>query len=474
MPSRFYANVNCPSCGTRFQTPVEQILDVRVDPEVKSRVMSGMVNMSSCPACGMAGPLNLPFIYHDPEKEIALLYLPMGLGGSEVERQKSAGVLTRQLMDSLPMEERKGYLLQPETFISMETLVKRVLELEGVTDEDMARSQQQRAFLNEFVSASEDEWDHMLAENAALIDEAFFSMLQYTLQLFAMSGQEGADFQTFRDVYEYFVEKSEIGQLLKKRSEAISGFAENPSRESFLQALIDAPDDETIYVLVQSGISLMDYAFFQRLVKRMEGVGPDEKERLAELRRQILSIREEITQQGQEMIMTRAALLEKLLNTEDPLKMARSHLSELDDTFSFVLRTELEEAQRQGNQKSLESLQRIAGVINRIMEENMPPEVVLARRLLVTTSEEQARQLLEQNQALLRAPFFQMLEGLEENSRQEGNAETADQLAKIRALAMRYAPAEERQSQLSPERPAPQPPASAESQTPSGLIIAKH
>ena len=37
---QYYAAVNCPACGARFQTPVEQILDVRVDPQAKSRIRS--------------------------------------------------------------------------------------------------------------------------------------------------------------------------------------------------------------------------------------------------------------------------------------------------------------------------------------------------------------------------------------------------------------------------------------------------
>ena len=122
MPPRYLATVTCPSCGTRFQTPVQQVLDVRVDADAASRVLSGGVNVAVCPSCGTGGALNLPFIYHDPEKEIALLYLPVESGPGMVERQKVAGRLTRQLMDAMAPEERKGYLLQPETFISMEII----------------------------------------------------------------------------------------------------------------------------------------------------------------------------------------------------------------------------------------------------------------------------------------------------------------------------------------------------------------
>ncbi len=476
MPPRYYAAVTCPACGSRFQTPVEQILDVRVDPEVKGRVMGGMVNMSVCPSCGMGGPLNLPFIYHDPEKDVALLYLPMGIGNSEVERQKAAGTLTRQLMNAMPMEERKGYLLQPETFINIETLVKRVLELEGVTDDDLDHSRRQRELLTQLITAPADQREALLADNVALMDEAFFSLMQYTLQMAAMGGPESADFKQFRDVYEYVVEHTETGQLLQKRTEVIGAFAENPSRESLLQALVDAPDDTTVTALVQSGLNFMDYAFFQRIVRRIDAAEtPEEKERLSALRRLILDIREELSQASQAVMGERAELLQKMLGTDNPLVMARSHLSELDDTFAYVLRTELEEARQQGNQQMLDALQKIARVLSQVMEENMPPEVVLARRLLMSPSEEQTRQLLEQNKGLLGAGFFQLLDNLEASTQQEGNADAAAQLAQIRQIALQYASQEAAPpAPTSTPQPRPQPPASSETQTPSGLIIAKH
>ena len=167
------------------------------------------------PACGNGGALNIPFIYHDPEKEVALLFLPIGVGHGEVERQKLAGQLTRQLMDAIPQEERRGYLFQPETFITMENIVKRVLELEGVTDEDMERSQKQREFLDKFLSALEEEWPTLIEENEALLDENFFGLLQYTMQVIAMSGAGGDDFSKVEKGYAYLVENTAIGQLLQ-------------------------------------------------------------------------------------------------------------------------------------------------------------------------------------------------------------------------------------------------------------------
>ncbi len=470
MPQRYYATVACPSCGTRFQTPIEQILDVRVNPEVKNRLLSGSVNVATCPACGMGGALNLPFIYHDPEKEVALLHLPVEVGNTEVQRQQAAGRLTRQLMDAMPQEERRGYLFQPEVFLTMENIVKRVLELEGVTEEDMARNQKQRVFLDNFLSALEEDWPQLVADNAALVDEGFFSLLQYTMQVIAMAGADGGDFGKVQKAYTYVVENTTMGKLLSRRSEILHAFADSPNQESLLEAMIAAPDEDTVAVLVQSGISLMNYTFFQMFVQRMESAeDPQEKARLTELRRTILEIRDAMTEASEGVARARAELLEKLLNTEDPLKMARSYLSELDDMFAMVLRSEMTAARNRGDKPAVESLQRIASVINQVTEENLPPEVVLVRRLLMSPSEEQMLETLQANQPLLRPQFFQFLDNIEATSREQGDTQAADQMARIRLLAQRYAP----QPEVPQAETAPQTPPPSENRTASGLIIAK-
>jgi hypothetical protein len=224
----------------------------------------------------------------------------------------------------------------------------------------------------------------------------------------------------------------------------------------------------------------MDYSFFQMLVQRMEAAeDPVEQEKLAELRRTILRVRDEIMEASQQVARDRAELLDKLLATEDPLRMARSYLSELDDALALVLRSEMTAARNRGDNETFEALQRIAQVINQVAEENMPPEVTLARRLLTAPSEEAMREMLQNNAPLLQPSFFQFLDTLTATTREQGEPETAEQLAKIRAIAIQYAPqpppapqSEVPQMPAAPQAP-PTPPDS-ETRTPSGLIIAKH
>jgi hypothetical protein len=430
----------------------------------------------------MGGALNLPFVYHDPEKEAALLYLPAEVGKNEVQRQKAAGKLTQQLMDSLPQEERKGYLLQPETFLSLETMIKRVLELEGVTEEDMARSQQQRQFIDKLLQAEDEAaWQALLDENEELLDGEFFGMLNYIVQMVSRSQAGAEQMEKIEQLYDFLVSESEAGRRLAERSEAIQGFFDDPNHETLIEALKKAPDDETVNALVQSGAQLMDYAFFQKFTKRIQEAEGEEEAKLKQLRRKILDQREALAEASRQVLDERAELLKSLVETEDPLKMAQSHLSELDDAFFYILQLNLADAKRNNDQEAFEALQAVAEVINKVMEGQMPPEMVLLRRLMVAESDEDRNQILEQNRRLLSAQFFQFLEMLEQRSREEGEEEDANRLSEIRAKAQAYAPEGAEPSPLQPQAPGPQqpqppqqPPAGGEKQTPSGLIIAKH
>lgn len=477
MPSAI-ARVSCPVCRTEFQAYLEQVLDVRVDPAAKQRLLSGAVNVVVCPRCGNAGALNLPFIYHDPEREVALLYLPMEAGRSEVERQKFAGQLTRQLMNTLAPEDRKGYLLQPETFITMESLVRRALELEGVTEEQMQRSQQQRVLLTQLLEAEPETWPTLLAEHEALIDEAFFSLLQYFFQASGAAAEAYSETEEvspqarrFRQLYEYLIETHPVGRQLMARTEIVQRFADNPSAETLLEALIAAKDEQTVKVLVQMGVPLLDYAFFQQLLRRIEmAETPEEQARLKALRRQILDERELLSQAGQDLAQKRSELLEQLLNSADPLKMARSHLSELDDTFMYLLQLQFREAEQQENLPLLQKLQQLVDILSQISEESLPPEMRFVRRALAISDAAQLQEFLQSSRAFLRPEMLEFLEALEQEVRENGEPQVAEKLAQLRAKVQELI--EPTEAAARPNLPSVAP-GTGEQQTPSGLIISR-
>ncbi len=81
--------ISCPACRQQFNAFLERILDVGRDPTAKERLLSGRVNLVTCPHCGYQGVIATPLFYHDPSKPLAIVYVPMELGLPQAEREKT-------------------------------------------------------------------------------------------------------------------------------------------------------------------------------------------------------------------------------------------------------------------------------------------------------------------------------------------------------------------------------------------------
>ena len=125
--------VSCPNCRMPVPATLEQLFDLNQDPTAKERFLSGRFNMIQCPNCGYKGQVSGPLLYHDPTKELLLSYVPMDLGLPQAEQEKLLGRLMNEVINKLPTEKRKGYLLNPKQAFTLQGMIERVLEGDGVT-----------------------------------------------------------------------------------------------------------------------------------------------------------------------------------------------------------------------------------------------------------------------------------------------------------------------------------------------------
>lgn len=441
MPQVMVARVTCPACKNEFQTPVEQVLDARADPGAKARVLNGLVNVAVCPHCRTGGALGLPFLYHDPDKELALVYMPMEAGKSDLERQQAIGRLTSAVMDSLPAEERKGYLLQPQVFLTLENLVSKMLDADGITPEMIEEQKTKADLLKRMINAPSDEvLETIIKENDGVIDRDIFRLLNMNLQL-AQSAGHAPSLQRLLAVRDKLLELSTEGQQAKARGEVVEALRTEPTREKLLELLTQTPDEGTRELLIVFGRPLLDYPFFQSLTALIEAASDgDEKKRLTELRKQVLEVRDRLDEEAQALASERAALLRDLLVSSDPENLARRRFLELDQVFLNVLAANLEEAQEAGNEEIIESLEKIWALVLRLTEETLPPEMRLFNQLVSAEDEATVDTLLEKNQRLVTEGFVELLERAESQVREEGSTEAADQLKLLLEKARKIAP----------------------------------
>ncbi len=432
MPKQRAIRVTCPSCNQPYQAPVQQIFDVGRDPSAKQRVINGITNVAQCPHCGMQGALSVPFLYHDPEKKLALVFMPMEAGGDREQREQVIGRLTRSVMDELPSEERKAYLLQPEVFLTMDNLTKRILKEEGVTEEMLEEQQAKAQLLQRMVqTTSDDALETMIEENDDKIDETFFYMLTRNLELAQAADQE-ASAQKLRDLREKLLDLSTEGQAIQARNELLSALRDEPNRDKLLGLLLKAPDKETREMLVTYGRPLLDYLFFQSLTSKIDAAtDEEERARLKDLRQEVLDIRDQLDKEAQALYEARSALLRDLLTSDDPKDLARRRSDEIDEAFLNVLGANLQEAHERGNEDSVEALRAVWNVVMDLMEQALPPELRLLNRLMTAEDEEQIERLLEQNRNLVTQRMAQFIDETEAEAREDGDEETAERMALI-------------------------------------------
>src|SRR5207302_5628868 len=65
----------CP-CGNVFNSPIYEYVNVADDPQLQYTVLAGLLNVSTCPICGLRSALSRPFIYSDPAHSLLVYVYP--------------------------------------------------------------------------------------------------------------------------------------------------------------------------------------------------------------------------------------------------------------------------------------------------------------------------------------------------------------------------------------------------------------
>jgi hypothetical protein len=251
------------------------------------------------------------------------------------------------------------------------------------------------------------------------------------LQILQSSGQ-GAGLEKLMAVRDKLLELTEIGQKVKAQEGLVKALQEDPSREALLDLLIKAPDKEAREVLLLVGRQMVDYLFFQKLTARIDAASDSaEKKHLSDLRQEVLDVRERLDEAERAMLEQRASLLRDLLLSSDPENLARRRMAEIDQPFLALLVSEMQEAQEEGNEEAVKSLQALWEILMRLSEESLPPVVRLLNRLMAVEDEGDIDKLLEANRALVTPEFVELLEraqaGMQED--EESPPESAERLA---------------------------------------------
>ncbi len=435
--------VACPNCRMPVTTMVEQVFDVAQDASARQRFLSGRFNMIDCPNCHYQGQMSTPLLYHDPDKELLLSFVPMELGLPQMEQEKLLGRLMNEVINKLPQEKRKAYLLNPKPALTLQGMVERVLEAEGVTREMLDAQKAKVQLLQTLLAASDEQLPELIRQNDAQVDSVLLQMLSASAEATASSGNQ-AGAQKMATLQASLLEHSTFGQQVLKRQETLQTVGQELQKlgrqltpDKLLELVISAAGDEDrLAAYVSYARPGMDYAFFEALTRRVDRAEGAEKERLAQARDRLLELTQQVDRAAQAQLEEATNLLRTLMEAPDPRQAVLDHLPEIDDAFLSVLNVNLEAAQRAKRQDVAERLMRVSDAVTAVMQEAAPPELHFINELLQIEPAEAAEVELRRRSAEINHDLVETMGYLGENLRQNGQAALADRLDKLRSVAV--------------------------------------
>ncbi len=438
------SQVTCPACHTQFVGDLYQIIDVGQNPELKELLLSGYLNVVQCPNCGSVTQVGTPFLYHDPQHDLFMVHVPMEMNLSHDEQQKVIGQLVRTAMDSLPAEQRRGYMLQPQTIISLQTLLEKVLETEGITPEMIAHQRSQSELLQQLLSSDKNVALGIIRDREDEIDETFIALLRTLIE----SAEQGGQDQSYLDLINLqalLYRETEFGQQLERQQKAIHLLSRDAKKEGgvsqklLLQHVLANRGDMTVVdALVMAARPALDYEFFVLLSERIEKrqkSGIDANELLA-LREHLLELQQEFEKRSREVVAKAQSTLDQLLQSADKPAAVRAILKDIDDLFMMVLSSNLEQAEQLGDTGRVEALREVQNSIVQEMEDQAPPEFRLVNQLLSSNDDATMRQLLDENEELIDSSFLELIQAISGQAGESNDKEIVQRLGQIESLVV--------------------------------------
>jgi hypothetical protein len=436
---------SCPRCKSPVVAEVEQVFDLNQDPQAKQRLLSGQVNVIHCPNCGYDGMMGTPVIYHDPEKELLLTFFPSEMGLPLNEQERLIGPLINQVVNRLPLEKRKAYILRPQSMLTFQTMIEKILEGDGISRQMIDDQQKRLALLQRLLSipAAESRLE-VIKQEEALIDENFFSMFARLMEATMAQGDERSA-RALAAVQQELVENTEAGKKIQEQSreaqEVIKTLQEASkdglTREKLVDIFIDSVDSDvrltTLVSLIRTGL---DYTFFQLLTDKINTFENEKKAKLEGMREKLLGYIKEIDDQRQVQMQQTRKLLDAILAAPNPGEAVKEHFEEIDEYFMQLVDQELKNARTAADLNRIGQLQKITAVIEEASAP--PPEIAFIEQLIELESYDDRMKLMQSKAEMVTPEFTQMLSGLiAQTEAQNQPEELINKLKEINRIVVR-------------------------------------
>ncbi|MBT3190704.1 MAG: hypothetical protein HN736_11115 [Anaerolineae bacterium] len=410
--------IACPQCRQPILANIELLFDITSDPGAKQRLLGGAANVALCQSCGFQGQVPTPVIYHDNEKDLLLTFFPPELAIPVNEQEQIAGPQIKKLTDKLPAEKRKGYLLNPQTFFTYESMLERILGEDGITPEMIKAQKDRIGIVEKLLTAKDDEARKaIIKENQSLFDEQFFGLFGQLGQAATAQGQSETAEQ-MKAIEQLLLDETEYGQQIQssmKEMEAAAAslqeLGEGLTREKLLDLIIDAPNEEREQAFVSMARQGLDYEFFQLLTNRAEAEADAEKRgQLEAMRERVLTTINEMDRQMEARMQQAQGFLNSLLEQEDIGAATQANLQNFNQGVVQALEAMLHKATEEKDEALLAKLQQVVAVLQQAS--GPLPEYEFIEELLAAEGEEALEKVITENEDKITEDLLKTLGGV--------------------------------------------------------------
>lgn len=408
--------IACPRCKQMIAANVEQLFDVTSDPQAKQRLLSGQVNYARCQFCGYQGRLATPVVYHDNDKELLLTFFPSELGLPVNEQERMIGPLIKQVMDRLPPEKRKGYLLKPQANLTYESMIETILGKDGISPEMLKEQQDRVQFIEKLMQiTSKDVRTELIKQNTKIIDEQFFALFSRIAQSAMNSGQEQMA-RVLIDIQTQLLEETEYGRQLKESvgeleaaQHELQEAGQSLTREKLLDLVLESKSDARIRAYVSLARGGMDYTFFQTLTEKIEKASGDEKTRLEGIREKLLGFVADLDKQMEARVKQAQEFVESMLAAPDIEQAVTANLDKFTQDSVEIAQQMLKQATEKNEYERMGKLQKMIQVLQAA---SAPPEIAIIEQLIQLPDAATIEEALAQNPEIVTQQLLDTLTGL--------------------------------------------------------------
>ena len=383
---------SCPNCSQPLVAEIFQVIDVAKDRQLKEVLLAGGLNFAQCQVCGFQGQLPVPLVYHDKEKELLLTFSPPDPTKTMEQKEAAMAPLLKQVIDNLEAQDRKGYLFQPQTMLTMNNLVKNVLLGDGITEEMIQSQQDKMKLLDSLFSQDKDQIRKTVQENNENIDREFFAIFAEIAQRILSSQDEAAAVKV-RTVQDILMAESDVGKEImaetveiQAATRSLEALGDKLTRGSLIELVISAPNLERVKALAGLVRPAMDYEFFQTFTERIEATEDKQRKDLIEKRNLILKVTQEIDTQLESRINAAVEIIDRIVENDSIEEGLMQNIGAVDQFFVQALSGEINAAEKTKNE---ERKNHLIQLYNYIQELTTPPELKKIEELIDIVDNEQ-------------------------------------------------------------------------------------